>query len=190
MKRVLVALALFIGFANSAHATLVNQTYAFKAYNFSADGNPLDTPPADPVVGSLTVTFDNDIDYAPQSNGITLNYINIDVGSTILFSYSVEFDTLMVGASHNGLFGYQWGDDDFTMFIYDATGKVPNDYVGFFGYTQHTRFNSFETSALAVTSRPAGAVPEPASWAMMVGGFCLIGGAMRGRKRASAVSFG
>lgn len=34
------------------------------------------------------------------------------------------------------------------------------------------------------------AVPEPASWAMMLGGFALVGGAMRGRKKASAVSFG
>jgi len=34
------------------------------------------------------------------------------------------------------------------------------------------------------------AVPEPASWAMMLGGFGLIGGAMRGRKRTRAVSFG
>lgn len=33
------------------------------------------------------------------------------------------------------------------------------------------------------------AVPEPASWAMMLGGFGLIGGAMRSRRKA-AVSFG
>jgi PEP-CTERM motif len=34
-----------------------------------------------------------------------------------------------------------------------------------------------------------GGVPEPASWAMMLGGFGLVGGAMRSRRRA-AVSFG
>jgi len=32
--------------------------------------------------------------------------------------------------------------------------------------------------------------PEPASWAMMLGGFGLIGGAMRMRRRNVAVSFG
>ena len=37
-------------------------------------------------------------------------------------------------------------------------------------------------------SAPGGAVPEPASWAMMVGGFGLIGGALRSRRRA-AVTF-
>jgi len=34
-----------------------------------------------------------------------------------------------------------------------------------------------------------GDVPEPASWAMMLGGFGLVGGAMRSRRKA-AVSFG
>lgn len=33
-----------------------------------------------------------------------------------------------------------------------------------------------------------GAVPEPASWALMLGGFGLVGGAMRSRRRS--VSFG
>lgn len=38
------------------------------------------------------------------------------------------------------------------------------------------------------TAGPAGAVPEPASWAMMLGGFGLVGGAMRSRRKA-AVTF-
>lgn len=36
---------------------------------------------------------------------------------------------------------------------------------------------------------PPPAVPEPASWALMLAGFGLVGGALRGRRR-SAVSFG
>jgi len=35
----------------------------------------------------------------------------------------------------------------------------------------------------------SGAVPEPASWALMLAGFGLVGGAMRSRRRA-AISFG
>jgi len=45
------------------------------------------------------------------------------------------------------------------------------------GYAFNTRFD--------VSAAPA---PEPASWAMMLGGFGLIGGAMRSRRKA-AVSF-
>lgn len=38
-------------------------------------------------------------------------------------------------------------------------------------------------------TKDQGSVPEPASWAMMLGGFGMVGGAMRSRRKA-AVSFG
>ncbi len=45
--------------------------------------------------------------------------------------------------------------------------------------------NAFETANFA-----AGAVPEPAAWAMMIGGFGMVGGAMRRRRSISTkVSF-
>jgi len=46
--------------------------------------------------------------------------------------------------------------------------------------------DAFKFGALKVT--PTGAVPEPATWAMMIGGFGAIGSAMRMRRRTS-VSF-
>ena len=42
--------------------------------------------------------------------------------------------------------------------------------------------NSFEVDNLAV----GGAVPEPATWAMMIVGFGLVGGAMRRSRKATA----
>ncbi|WP_223797482.1 choice-of-anchor K domain-containing protein [Sphingomonas nostoxanthinifaciens] len=39
-----------------------------------------------------------------------------------------------------------------------------------------------------VTSHAPGAVPEPASWAMFIGGFALVGGAMRDRRRMQAIA--
>ena len=41
----------------------------------------------------------------------------------------------------------------------------------------------YADATIAVTS--LGAVPEPASWAMMIGGFGMIGGALRARRRAT-----
>ncbi|MEG3123520.1 PEPxxWA-CTERM sorting domain-containing protein [Sphingomonas sp. GB1N7] len=35
----------------------------------------------------------------------------------------------------------------------------------------------------------ASAVPEPATWAMMIGGFGMVGGAMRSRRRKTTISF-
>lgn len=40
-----------------------------------------------------------------------------------------------------------------------------------------------------ITVNIGGAVPEPSTWAMMIGGFGAIGGVMRRRRRAARVSF-
>ena len=50
------------------------------------------------------------------------------------------------------------------------------------GLTLSTSANSFEVDNLA-TSGNLGTVPEPASWAMMVAGFGLVGFATRNRRR-------
>ena len=52
------------------------------------------------------------------------------------------------------------------------------------GATFTSSQNSFEFDNLA-----SGAVPEPAAWAMMLGGFGLAGTAMRRRRRAMHVTF-
>ncbi|MFM9978841.1 MAG: PEPxxWA-CTERM sorting domain-containing protein [Sphingomonadaceae bacterium] len=39
------------------------------------------------------------------------------------------------------------------------------------------------------SATPGGAVPEPATWAMMIGGFGAIGGAARYRRRSTKLSF-
>lgn len=69
-------------------------------------------------------------------------------------------------ANTNGLFRV-WGD----------AGEV------FSGITLASSSNSFEIDNLAIK----GAVPEPATWAMMIGGLALVGSSMRRRK--VAISF-
>jgi len=46
--------------------------------------------------------------------------------------------------------------------------------------------NAFEFDNVNIKT---GAVPEPASWAMMVGGFGMAGGALRSRRRNQATTF-
>jgi hypothetical protein len=50
-----------------------------------------------------------------------------------------------------------------------------------------TDSSSVAIDNIVLTAVPA-AVPEPASWALMVGGFGLVGGALRRRRRASAAA--
>lgn len=56
-------------------------------------------------------------------------------------------------------------------------------------YTNADFGGNADSANLRLTIDGSGAVPEPASWALMLGGFGMIGGAMRSRKR-TAVSFG
>jgi hypothetical protein len=66
------------------------------------------------------------------------------------------------------------GDAAFT-----GPGSAPTFLLGDYALTD--RSDSNLTYSLKITD--AGAVPEPASWAMMIGGFALAGGAIRTRRK-------
>jgi len=82
--------------------------------------------------------------------------------------------------------------------VVDDPGSAPGVFtlsgLGFLGDTftvTAVRNNSWVfLSEVSFASKGTGVVPEPASWALMLGGFGLVGGAMRSRRRTSAVSFG
>jgi hypothetical protein len=63
------------------------------------------------------------------------------------------------------------------------SSRVTFDADHIFVNWQGLAFHDGDIVSLAVNS---GAVPEPASWAMMLGGFGLVGGAMRSRRKAAA----
>ncbi len=60
--------------------------------------------------------------------------------------------------------------------------------IDFGGTANFTAYDNI-TFGSAVAGGGTGAVPEPATWAMMIGGFGAIGGAMRNRRRKTTVSF-
>ena len=98
-----------------------------------------------------------------------------------------------------GVVGYQGGlfSDSFLSITFDAVAYTPGgqplaavadqynalkDGAPYAGYPTA----GYWTAAIPI---PTPRVPEPASWATMVGGFGMIGGALRRRKR-TAISFG
>jgi hypothetical protein len=82
------------------------------------------------------------------------------------------------------------GPYDFDIINNDPTDNW-TDKASFLGtldagsYVLHIEGYSYGKSQYGGNTTAA-AVPEPASWGMMVGGFGLIGGALRSRKRAVA----
>jgi hypothetical protein len=57
-------------------------------------------------------------------------------------------------------------------------------------YTLTVSGVSFGNKATFAGNFNVAAVPEPATWAMMIGGFGMVGGAMRRRRVSTKVSFG
>lgn len=76
------------------------------------------------------------------------------------------------------------------LFIDDQTEMAPSGFVNSV-CTFNSKLGAGDAAALAAGGSCGNAlqgsgVPEPASWALLVGGFGLVGGAMRGRRIAFA----
>ncbi len=72
----------------------------------------------------------------------------------------------------------------------EAAGQTSATYIFRTNATNYSLGGTFTTQDGSVAQRanfaPAAAVPEPATWAMMLLGFGAIGGAMRRRRRSTA----
>ena len=93
---------------------------------------------------------------------------------------------------------YDFASDAGSQFVLFNGVEVPNSYSGPEGWTHYTFTLGLATGSDTLTFRgrndpsysaltnvnvtESAAVPEPASWALMLGGFGLVGGAMRSRK--------
>jgi hypothetical protein len=175
------AIALGVGAANAA---IVSDLVTFTASGFtSAFGQ---TVPTDPVTGSFTITFDPTQTYTDQQAGITLNSLNISLGSALAFDYSPTGNTngaadeLVVGGAQDGAGSVYLSPtvyDDFYLHILTYSSTPTFQQVGYTTSSATPNSNYFftdlpDSGAGSVTVTPiTGSTPEPATWAMMLAGF-------------------
>lgn len=128
-----------------------------------------------------------------NANGLyggSVSYTEID--GTATFAAPINFGELVLGAgtpdfsflSNGGGSPFDTASAAFSIFL--PAGKAAGDsyvtntlYIGFDDNTGNPDDNH-DDFLVRVT-----AVPEPATWAMMIAGFGLVGGAMRRRAKAS-----
>ena len=180
MNAVLGATAVALLGAASANSTIISRAFDVKGsdfYLFYGDGS---VAPIDPLEIKFTLTFDNSADQGVSTAGLNVTYFNLPYKTT--WAYYIKDDLITIASdAYSG--GCSSFDDSYCLFIYNASTDFPwTNFV-----SEFTKSRGFWlANSLQVTSH---AIPEPASWALMLGGFGAIGGAMRSRRKA-AVGFG
>lgn len=116
-------------------------------------------------------------------------YLGVN-GGTVTFSFAnpiQAFGAYFTGPQFAGL---TLTFDDGTARSIEIPGVFGADYVGFTdfgrGISQVTFNAKGDIMALDDVTFQAAAVPEPATWALMIGGFGLAGASLRARRRLAA----
>ena len=145
--------------------------YSGTIYNDSAAG--LRLQPAGSTGGYAAVGGGND------QGSATLDLSGFGSISTISFLWGTPdtYNTLSVDGTSFSFTGAGLAEGIYTLTFTGA------DAAAVTGLTFSSTQAAFEFDNVNVA-----AVPEPASWAMMIGGFGLVGGAARSRSRKGAIA--
>ena len=186
----LIAAAIAASSSSAASAALISQTYDFTAGPFTTADNG--TAPVQTVTGSLSLTFDDNLTVVDQT-GVTVNNLSLNFQTPVLYSYFASNNVLAFRSTNFGFSGGLPNRDvnGFFMTIRNATSIDPLNFNGTFAYSR-VGFNdtaSTRTLIFGVGNVP-GAVPEPATWMMMLMGFGLIGGTMRRKRQVVQITYG
>lgn len=130
-----------------------------------AVGGPLDTLRFFLTSGQGFDEVEFDLHKADGATGnVTVNFFG---------SFGTQTRTFALGNGNNWFAAETTGGDVITAVSFDTDGTGVDD---------------IRQVRLGVVSGVVSAVPEPATWAMMLGGFGVIGASMRRRSRAAVLS--
>lgn len=209
MHRIIIAAAgLTAAFAVPAHAATVMDFDDLSSYTTGAyheDGYVLSGNFCNSQTGACIRTVDPVLDMDPTGNAVrkasgaavTFTVAREDGGAFQFGSMDFgKLNTTNNTASSTYQFKFTLDDADQTevvkyfTFRFNNPSPVTVNTATFADLGNITKFTFRNQSAEAqfdnITLLPAAAVPEPATWAMMISGFGLIGGTLRRRTMLNA----
>jgi hypothetical protein len=124
--------------------------------------------------GVANIAFNSDV------RSFSFDYSTVDTFNTLTINYAdggfenVSGDDILLGGLPSGSVS--------GSFIINGDGRL------IAGLSLATSDNSFEVDNLS-TSQQLAAVPETATWGMMIAGFGIMGAGLRSRRRSTKVAF-
>ena len=169
-----------------------NDGYPTGAYGESIPADNATSPDTDPV-GTHAAYF-----VADEAHPQTLSqFVSIVQGKTYTFGFDVYVPFNGAQNANDATFSAVVGGDNFATFT--ASSLTPGTWIhyestGVANFTTTTTFD-FDYNSFGVPAKDfvidkvffgTADVPEPASWALMLGGFGLVGAAMRSNRKLQA----
>jgi hypothetical protein len=155
-RLVLLAVALFVLEVGRADADTITLSASFVASGFREGA------PVDPVRGSYSITFDDDLFILEQTTGITISDLNIAIDGPPAFFYDPRTDLLILGSTFNGLLTVFRATNDFFLTVGHASTHPINVQLV---YAQTGTDIFVGKATLTPTS-----VPEPSTLALVLTG--------------------
>jgi hypothetical protein len=198
MRRNLLMVVAAMALPGAAEATTVN-TYSFTQANFVSTVRSTATGP-----GTLSSTFAGTLngtgvfslsdlsslsltDTVPTTHG-TFSSVVATLADLTLFSFNTQSGTNLAIVAKDGPDGTCVGAPATLLPYCNPLGASPANTFGALLYTGILIARSDQAPVITlVSSVTTNPVPEPASWAMMVSGFGLLGAACRRRKGHTAL---
>jgi hypothetical protein len=166
-----------------ARAALISETISFNATNFTDDRGFPTVAPINPVVGSVTITFDTTVAIlGTTTTGITLNNINLNLTPSILqFRYDPFLGVLIV-ANTGPTIVVGAGQNDFFVAL-DNAATTPT--FGELDYAQSQVTDHFFMSRTGTATVTAVTdLPEPGALLLVATGLVALGLAVLYARRA------
>ena len=186
LKGLLLAAIVAAGLPASANAALISREYSLDASRFVPQFEFSLPNPVDPVSLDFRLDFDNSADIEATTVGLTLLSFNLPYG--VEYSYISAIDHLTIGTNLAGPASCFNSKDSFCNFIREATSLAPYT-IGFSQVTSSQHIWNAEVYSLDFEDvGRGGAVPEPATWALMILGFGAAGARLRRRALRGSIA--